>query len=160
MFSQTTLQPMIAAAQSARQNAALLAQVGAVYRYADAAIAARRPLCRQSGRCCQFDRMQHNLLVSTVELACFLRSTRLERIAEPVCGTCPFLRRSPARCAARRGRPLGCRIFYCDPSAQWWQQDLYNQLHARLVRLHDRFDIPYFYAEWLAVLTAARPTPT
>lgn len=146
---------MVVAAVEARQNHALLAHVESIYRYADAAIAARQPVCYQSGRCCQFEKMKHSLFVSTVELAYFLHTARLERNEEPIGGACPFVRLGPGRCAARQGRPLGCRMFYCDPRTQWWQQDLYNQLHGRLQRLHEQFHVPYYYAEWLAILRSA-----
>jgi len=130
----------------------LAAAVRTIYRYADAAIALHQPACRQCSRCCRFDRYGHNLFVSTAEAALFLRSTAPSRIAASVTGACPFLRTDPARCAARRDRPLGCRLYYCDPAAQWWQQDLYNLLHGRLQRLHEWFHVPYYYGEWLAVL--------
>jgi hypothetical protein len=154
MFGQSP-EPLLQAARLAMADDALAAAVRTTYRYADAAIARRRPACHQCARCCRFDRYGHNLFVSTAEVALFLRSTDLARIAAPIAGSCPFLRTDPARCAARRDRPLGCRLYYCDPSAQWWQQDLYNTLHGRLRQLHASFHVPYFYAEWLAVLRAA-----
>jgi hypothetical protein len=145
-------------------NEVVLAAVQRIYRYADAAIARRRPSCHQCARCCQFARYGHSLLVSTAEVALFLRSADLSRITAPPAGTCPFLRTCPARCAARRDRPLGCRLYFCNPSLQGWQQDLYNLLHGRLRQLHGSLNVPYYYAEWLAVLrvlvTSVSPTLT
>lgn len=155
MFSQSA-QALVLAAREAIADDALAASVRTIYRGADAAIATRQPICRQCARCCQFASYGHNLFVSTAEVALFLRETNLTRIDHPIAGRCPFLRTDPGRCAARRARPLGCRLYYCDKSAQWWQQDLYNQLHHRLQDLHQASAVPYYYAEWLMVLRAAR----
>jgi hypothetical protein len=47
-------------------------------------------------------------------------------------------------------------MFYCDPTATQWQQDQYEYFHARLRRLHEEFNIPYFYVEWRQALSAIR----
>lgn len=156
MFNQSA-EALVEAARTAIANDALDAGVRCIYRYADAAIGARQPVCQQCARCCQFERYGHNLFVSTAEVAVFLRSTSPARIRGPVDGTCPFLRIDPARCAARAARPLGCRLYYCDKAALGWQQDLYVLLHGRLQDLHEALGVPYFYAEWLVVLRAAAP---
>ena len=57
-------------------------------------------------------------------------------------------------CCARDRRPLGCRIFYCDPAAQDWQGPLTEKLLSRLRDLHERYEVPYFYADWMAILRA------
>lgn len=146
---------MVQAAQAAQDNSALLVQVRNIYRYAGAVIAAHKPLCHQSSRCCQFAKMEHNLFVTTVEFAYFLHKTAMVRSKPIAPATCPFLRLGPGRCAARSGRSLGCRMFYCDPNSQWWQQGLYNRMHGRLQQLHEQFNVPYYYAEWLTALRAA-----
>lgn len=156
MKDPATAQSMVAAATAAQHNLTLLAHIRNLYRRADALIAAHRPVCFQSGRCCQFARMQHSLFVTTAELAYFLHVTQLDRIEDLTQETCPFQHQGPVRCTARQGRPLGCRIFHCDPASQWWQQDLYNQLHGRLRQLHEQFALEYYYAEWLTVLRAAK----
>jgi hypothetical protein len=43
-------------------------------------------------------------------------------------------------------------MFFCDPSAEQWQQEQYELFHAELKRLHEQFDIPYLYLEWRAAL--------
>ena len=58
------------------------------------------------------------------------------------------------RCHVRDRRPLGCRIFYCDPKAQAWQGPLTEDLLARLRKLHVELDVPYFYADWMLVMRA------
>jgi Fe-S-cluster containining protein len=152
-------QLLVGAAQAAIGRHGLIAGVEAIYRCADAATAARQPACRQCGRCCQFRRLGHRLFVSTAEAAFFLQSTSVLRVTGSFGGVCPFLREVPARCAARMARPLGCRLYYCDTATRRWQEGLYSRLHRRLQDLHQAVGVPYFYAEWLAVLRAAAAPP-
>ena len=49
-------------------------------------------------------------------------------------------------------RPLGCRIYFCDPRAAGWQEDLSERTLARLRALHDAHDVPYRYGEWRTML--------
>ena len=47
---------------------------------ADADIAARKPVCRASGRCCQFEKYGHRLYVTTAEVMHFEAKTNNERL--------------------------------------------------------------------------------
>ena len=60
------------------------------------------------------------------------------------------------KCHVRDHRPLGCRVFFCDPNAQPWQGPLTEERLARLRTLHDELDVSYFYADWITVLQAIR----
>ncbi len=63
---------------------------------------------------------------------------------------CPY--QVEGLCTAREGRPLGCRIYFCDENAQSWQNEVYEKYHARLRGVHERFGVPYRYMEWRAGL--------
>jgi hypothetical protein len=54
-------------------------------------------------------------------------------------------------------RPLGCRIYFCDRSAQDWQHELSERLIADIRGLHDRHGVEYRYAEWRGLLAAFLP---
>jgi Fe-S-cluster containining protein len=146
---------------------ALSSAVAAVLAEADADIAARRPVCRASGRCCKFEEYGHRLYVTAAELLHFARA----HVATPDAGrpetpgravALPqfFARPSPAGCpyqvdglcTAREARPLGCRLYFCDENAQSWQNEVYEKYHARLRALHDEFGLGYRYLEWRAAL--------
>jgi hypothetical protein len=58
------------------------------------------------------------------------------------------------RCHVRDFRPLGCRIFYCDHAAQHWQGALTEELLGRLRSMHEQYDVPYLYADWMTFLGA------
>jgi hypothetical protein len=51
-----------------------------------------------------------------------------------------------------RDRPLGCRVYFCDRSAQDWQQDLSERALAMVRAIHDRHGIEYRYGEWRTML--------
>ena len=119
----------------------------------------RRPVCVISGRCCRFEEYGHRLFVTTAELAAFTRGLR-ER--EPATGGppppawdgtgCPF--QSNKMCGVHAIRPFGCRMFFCDATSTAWQNEAYEQFHARLKRLHEELGVPYFYVEWRQALGA------
>ena len=73
------------------------------------------------------------------------------REGEPTPG-CPY--QIAGKCSVHTIRPFGCRIYFCDPTAQDWQQDQYEQFHTRLKQLHDELSIPYLYVEWRQGLKA------
>ncbi|QQE11020.1 hypothetical protein JD969_16175 [Planctomycetota bacterium] len=58
-------------------------------------------------------------------------------------------------CTIHEIRPLGCRIFFCDPSNQKWQNDLYEKYLNKLRDIHTKYDIPYRYMEWRTSLEEA-----
>jgi Fe-S-cluster containining protein len=70
---------------------------------------------------------------------------------------CPF--QVGKLCGVHAIRPFGCRIFFCDPTAQAWQQEQYERFHGELKALHVRLEVPYFYVEWRAALATLRLTP-
>lgn len=136
----------------------------AVYASAAAAIAARGPSCWASGRCCNFKSAGHLLYVTGLEAAYTL--SRLPRDSadgtpEPAPrtlslqqaqarGGCPF--QTANLCGVHAIKPLGCRVYFCDRSAQEWQNLLSERLLADVRAIHDRFGLEYRYGEWLNML--------
>ena len=129
-----------------------------IYNELQREIDARQPLCSASGRCCNFDRYGHRLYVTTIELATFLHQLTEAEMTIPEAtdpATCPL--QLNKLCSVHPIRPFGCRIFFCDPTATQWQNDQYEQFHARLRRLHDDLNVPYFYVEWRQALRSLSP---
>lgn len=126
----------------------------AFYDEADRRIAALPHTCWNKGECCRFGQFGHRLYVTTLEAAYFLgaapnRQQPLPPITNDAC-PCAY----DDRCNARDRRPLGCRIFYCDPAAQDWQGPLTEELLARLRTMHEQLNVPYVYADWMQTLQA------
>jgi Fe-S-cluster containining protein len=133
-------------------------------------IAARGPACWASGRCCNFDRAGHRLYVTGLEAAyCVARLPAAgldHHPAEPAIAAGPLTTRALALARERGGcpfqvgnlcgvhaiKPLGCRVYFCDRSAQDLQQDLTERTLARVKSIHETHAIPYRYGEWRSML--------
>src|SRR5437762_4615243 len=96
-------------------DAELRRRVLEIYRAADAAVAAAGPVCVASGRCCRFKEHGHVLYISNLEAEVLLEAA--PAYAAPVSPDfCPF--QKDKLCTAREPRPLGCRVYFCDPAYQ------------------------------------------
>lgn len=117
---------------------------------ADRVIADKSATCWNRGDCCRFRQFGHSLYVTSLEVCHYLAGG--DTPASVPSDVCPHA--YEGRCHVRDRRPLGCRIFYCDPSAQDWQGPLTEACLARLRELHGKLDVPYVYADWLTFLRA------
>ncbi len=117
----------------------------AIYAEVDAEVARAAPVCRISGRCCRFEEYGHTLFVSAPEFAWLLAGAPAP--SRPVDGgaTCPW-QDDRGRCSAREARPMGCRVYFCDPSYQPIAPEIAEAGIARLKRLVDELDLPWDYA--------------
>jgi Fe-S-cluster containining protein len=157
----TALRRAVDAAAASPASAGWFAEIDAIYRDLADAVALRRPICRQSGKCCGFDEYGHLLFVTTLELAWFVRALGADpNVADPngadrgdrIDGCCPF--QAGKACSVHEIRPMGCRVFFCDAGTGDWQADLYEQLHGRLRALHQATSVRYFCVEWRSALGA------
>lgn len=85
-----------------------------LYRELDAAVSELGPVCRLSGRCCRFEEYGHTLFLSAPEAAVLLADAPPPVRPLDEGRTCPW-QDVQGRCTAREARPLGCRVYYCDP---------------------------------------------
>src|SRR5690606_29097702 len=131
------------------------AAIRAMYEHVRCAIDARQPRCVASGRCCQFEKFDHQLFTTGLEAAWCLARTNQRLMVDDVNramsrGDCPFL--IDARCSIHLVKPFGCRVYFCDEQAIDWVHDLSATLYARVAELHTECDVPYIYSEWRAML--------
>lgn len=130
-----------------------------VYEHITRAVDTRKPVCNTSGRCCNFDEWGHRLYVTGLEAAYLF--TRLNELRdEPLtaadidaaraAGGCPF--QKALLCSVHAIRPLGCRTYYCDETAQEWQHDLTEDQLREVRAIHDRHGLDYQYGEWRGML--------
>ncbi len=134
--------------------AAAVAELEALYAEFDRGTARVSPVCRASGRCCDFEAWGHTLFASRLEVEHLVRSEGLARF-DPAPGLCPFWKER--RCAARAPRPLGCRAYFCDASKEAAMGALHEEYLRRLKDLHDRHGIPWDYAPLLRHLAGLVP---
>lgn len=135
----------------------VVAALDEVLAMVDAAITARGPACWGSGRCCHFEAHGHRLYVTGLETA--LTLSRLTPVQHPTAiatdaavraGGCPF--QIGTLCGIHTVKPANCRVYFCDRSAQSWQNDLAEEAHRRIAAIHDQFGVVYRYAEWRGLL--------
>lgn len=144
----------------------------AIYADIGAEVSRRGPACWASGMCCRFEQAGHRLYVTGLEAAytvarlgapapgapagglplfearpTLTAATLADAVAR---GTCPFL--VGRLCGAHGAKPLGCRVYFCDRSAQDWQRELSERMLARVRALHDEHAIEYRYGEWRSML--------
>jgi Fe-S-cluster containining protein len=131
-----------------------------LYAELDTDVQSRKPTCWLSGRCCKFDSHGHKMYVTGLEIAWVVQQldgagrVRLLGASLPGLDGCPF--QVDGLCSVHALRPLGCRVYFCDATAQGWQNEVYEQFLARLRRLHEDHALPYRYMEWRQGLCEAR----
>lgn len=104
------------------------------------------PVCRLSGRCCDFPRSGHVLYASALEVE-LVRAHHPPPPPEQI-GWCPFYR--ARRCTLRDLRPLGCRIYFCDAEYERDRMaDISDTAHRRLKQIHDDHEVEYRYAPFV-----------
>jgi hypothetical protein len=118
-------------------------RVLALYHEVDQAVAAAGPVCVASGRCCRFKEYGHVLFLSNLEADVLLADAPpYERQVSP--DFCPFQKGN--LCTAREPRPLGCRIYYCDPNYQETGNRLSETYLHRLKELAREQGVEWRYA--------------
>ena len=124
----------------------------ALYDDLAADIARAAPVCELSGRCCRFKEYGHTLFISRPEAELLLEQGLPEGAAIDEAG-CPF--QVNGLCTARERRPLGCRVYYCDPSYAGVGEALSERYIARLKALHDETGTNWEYRPLHDFLTEA-----
>ena len=117
----------------------------ALYEGLDAEVAEHGPTCALSGRCCRFLEYDHTLFVSAPEAALLLAEAPSPSRPLDDGETCPW-QDANGRCTARHARPLGCRVYFCDPAYQPHAPELSERFLRRLKQLVEALGLPWAYA--------------
>jgi hypothetical protein len=115
-----------------------------LYADVDRDVAAAGPVCVASGRCCRFKEYGHVLFLSNLEADVLLAGAPPYDPAIVTPDFCPFQKGN--MCTAREPRPLGCRVYYCDPNYQETANELTEKYLHRLKQLADEQGVPWRYA--------------
>jgi hypothetical protein len=127
-------------------------RVRELFAEADLEIAAAGPVCVASGRCCRFAEYGHTLFLSGLEADVLLAAA--PPFAGPVSPDfCPFQRDN--LCTAREPRPLGCRVYHCDPAYQDTGNAITEKYLRRLKELAEEAGVGWRYAPLHVFLTEA-----
>jgi len=131
-------------------------QVFRIYDEADAEIQSHQPVCVASGKCCRFKEYDHTLFLSHLE-ADVLLSGAPSYDTPTDTGFCPFQKNK--LCTARAHRPLGCRVYYCDPAYAGKGEVITEKYLDRLKRLAQKFNLGWSYAPLHRFLDSRQPDP-
>ena len=112
-----------------------------VYRDVDEQVRSLGVACWARGDCCNFERAEHRLYASTVEVA-YVAETRGRTHPAGSC-LCPFWKEG--RCTERDRRPLGCRVYHCDARYRVPLEALYESAYRKIRAIADRHEIPWRY---------------
>jgi hypothetical protein len=115
-----------------------------MYSEVDAEVAAAGPVCIASGRCCRFKEYGHTLFLSALEADVLLADAPPYDPATVTADFCPFQQGN--LCTARGPRPLGCRVYYCDPNYQETAQQISEKYLRRLKQLAEESGAGWRYA--------------
>ena len=129
----------------------------AIYNYLATEIAEAAPVCDLSGRCCRFKEYGHTLFISRPEAELLLELPLSENASFDESG-CPF--QVNGLCTARDHRPLGCRVYYCDPKYSGTGEALSERYIARLKQLHEETRTAWEYRPLHKFLGEAFGQPT
>jgi len=134
-------------------NARCFAELEALYKRVDGELGSGRA-CRACGRCCHFDTYGHRLYATYLE-ALYLVAKNGPPPGPFDADTCGY--QAGDACAAREGRVLGCRTFFCiDAGGE--NRESYERALAEIRRISDAFRVPWDYrtlAENVARIPAA-----
>lgn len=112
-------------------------------------IAAASPVCDLSGRCCRFREYGHTLFMSRPESELLFRQPFASD--SPIDdASCPY--QHGALCTAHERRPLGCRVYYCDPAYSGIGEQLSERYIRQLKDLHDLYGADWEYRPLLHFL--------
>ena len=124
-------------------TAELRRRVLELYTEVDRDVRAAGPVCVASGRCCRFKEYGHTLFVSNLEAEVLLsQAPPYEQPISP--DFCPFQKDN--LCTAREPRPLGCRVYFCDPNYQETSHAITEKYLRRLKDLAHQYGIEWRYA--------------
>lgn len=126
--------------------AAALGELRALYQRLDAAVAAAAVRCDLRGLCCDFSRADHVLFATDLEVEYARANGGAEPPAAPA-ESCPYFQ--GGRCELRSGRPLGCRVYFCDPGYAETMSSLAERFHGEVKALHERHGVAYRYDRFI-----------
>jgi hypothetical protein len=146
---------MIPASPDTLDPATFRDEILALYDELDEEIRRLGPRCDLSGRCCRFQEYDHTLFISAVEASLLVSDSPPPMRPLDDGATCPW-QDERGRCTARGARPLGCRIYHCDPAFGAAMPEVSETFVARLKALVDRLGLPWDYAPLHRHLSRAR----
>ncbi len=128
---------------------ALAPDLREILAWADREVSKHSPKCEASGKCCRFKEYGHRLYLSHMEAKLLLKGAPAHAIPADENG-CPF--QIEGLCTRREERPLGCRVYFCDPTFSGSMEQIMEEGIRRLKALADHHETGWDYASLHAFL--------
>lgn len=135
--------------KSAPLSPELRNELESIYRDVETELTQSGVTCWLSGQCCDFERSDHQLFASSVEVA-YVQEKHGDAI-EATAPLCPFWK--AGRCTERERRPLGCRTYFCDDRHHDDLLALYERYYQRLRRAAVLEGFEWKYAPFVDEIT-------
>jgi len=119
-----------------------------MYSEVDAEVRALGVACWARGDCCDFERCEHKLYASSIEIAYVAEAHGAEFPRDSV--LCPFW--LDGKCTERARRPLGCRTYFCDRRFKDALEAIYEKHYRRLRRTALEQGFEWAYEPFVAAL--------
>lgn len=128
-----------------------------LYDSADEEIQSHKPVCVASGKCCRFAEYGHTLFLSNLEAVVLLQHA--PAYSTPTDSSfCPF--QVEKLCTAREYRPLGCRVYFCDPGYAGKAEPITEHFLTQLKLIAEEEHVQWQYAPLHRFLDARSPDLT
>ena len=127
-------------------------KVAEVYDWLDSQIEGHRDLagrCDVCGKCCDFNKFDHHLFITTPELLYLAANLGDEKVKPMATDRCPY--NNEGKCAIYKYRFAGCRSFCCKGNSDF-QSELSESAVKKLKSLCEEFQIPYRYSDLATAL--------
>ena len=108
--------------------------------------------CEVCGKCCDFERYDHRLYVTTPEMIYFVDKVGIANIKQMTTAKCCY--QVEGKCSVHAYRFSGCRIFCCKGKATF-QSELTESAIKKFKALCAELQIPYRYVELPVALKIA-----
>ncbi len=145
----------IASGAKDKKNEQIVARVSEIYKWIDEQLLASNLIagrCLACGKCCDFEKYEHRLYVTTPEIIFFADKIGKANIKQMTKGQCCY--QIDGKCSIYAHRFAGCRIFCCRGNMVF-QSELTEAVLKRFKALCEEFKIPYQYVELSAALKIA-----
>ncbi len=140
-----------------KNKSAILEKVAEIYRLLDKQTAHYAdPVkgCRACGQCCDFEKFDHRLYITTPELIYFIENVGRDNLKSMTASRCPY--NVDGKCAVYKYRFGGCRLFCCK-SSTLFQGQLSEKVLKEFKSLCNTSGLDYKYMELSFALNSFAP---
>ncbi len=135
--------------------ATLAGELASIYQDLDREVRTLGVACWARGDCCDFERCDHRLYASSVEIEFVMEKRGASHPGES--SLCPFW--LEGMCTERERRPLGCRTYFCDRRYKDPLESLHEKYLGRIQRAAQAHGYAWSYRPFVTAMRAQDGSP-